>query len=461
MHIPMEFLSPQTTRTDSGAGVRNAPRSQQDKQGSRFEKVFEDELSRHDQKMLKKNTNPVSDTNSTQPNAEKAETVTIQKKDEKIEDNGEALAAGVMGNQANEVVFILEGDKESVATPEMRVETVEPPDTTQIVNPENKENQTETTNTAEAAKSNEFTLNTNDEAQTSVKDQVAAAVQAETTGPAIKQENAKPDAAENEINAKTNAAGEVTARMPEIRTTDNQENAQQNNNDFSRYGNLSPLENENDKTEATGQEDKTYAAAASAVKNKTEDKNANTTSETTTSEIPPPLSDGIKPEQFKAAQQMTQAAANTPVKAENLFEEMIARVETIKNDTKSSMTIQLNPEFLGKVALEITSDAAGLHVKINAEDSGVRGMINGQLTALVESLENKGIAVAEVEVIYTGINFGTFKEPGAEEQGQQRSRGQNKHHEVNAKDAVAYYTTLPDLMDYYLDTGISSVEYRA
>ena len=87
-------------------------------------------------------------------------------------------------------------------------------------------------------------------------------------------------------------------------------------------------------------------------------------------------------------------------------------------------------------------------------------MINGQLTALVESLENKGIAVVDVEVVYTGINYGTFQDP--REGGQQQSKQQHTaNREVNAKDGIAYYAVLPDLMDYYFDTGVSSVEYRA
>jgi len=133
----------------------------------------------------------------------------------------------------------------------------------------------------------------------------------------------------------------------------------------------------------------------------------------------------------------------------------------MQNDTKSAMTIQLKPEFLGNVALEVAVDAAGLHVRINTEDSGVRSMINGQLAALIESLENKGIAVVEVEVAYTGIHYGAFQDP---REGQQQSSGQQqqtKNREANSTDGVAYYAAVTDLMEYYLDTGVSSVEYRA
>jgi len=235
---------------------------------------------------------------------------------------------------------------------------------------------------------------------------------------------------------------------------DRQDNAETSSK-FSDNGNPSPLENGNDKSKVTGQKEKTFSEAADAVRNAVQDR-----PEPAVNEILPPLSEGIKPDQFRAAQQMTQAALSAPVKPENLFQEMISRVEMMQDDTKSAMTIKLNPEHLGNVALEVAVDAAGLHVKISAQDSGVRGMINAQLTALIESLENKGIEVAEVEVVYTGINNGLYKEPG---EGQQQSEGhqQAKGREMNPEDTIAFYTTLPDLFDFYLDTGVSSVEYSA
>jgi len=346
------------------------------------------------------------------------------------EDNSEdTLAAGVMGNLYNEVVFILEGDSKSDTTPEMRVEnTAEPPDVNQIINPETKPI------TSEAP----------------VYAQVAEAVNTEQN---------KTAAVNNEVNnaINTNISEEVLARMPDIRTQDSQNNAESNSK-FFENGNPGPLENENDESlVAAGQNEKTYSQAADAAKKavKSEEK-----TETPVNEIAPPLSEGIKPEQFKASQQMTQAALTAPVKPENLFQEMISRVEMMQNDSKSTMTIQLNPEFLGKVALEVSVDAMGLHVKINAEDSGVRSMINGQLATLIESLEHKGIEVVGVEVAYTGVNYGTFQDP--REGGQQQS----KHHhtgkrEVSTTDGAAYYAALPDLMEYYLDSGQSSVEFSA
>jgi len=420
MHIPVDILSTMTTRTDSGSGVRQRTGSGLEDKGSRFERMFEEELAKYESRFTEKGSN-------TEDDGKDIKSVTETNKEEK-DNTDEALAAGVMGNQQNEVVFILEGDSKSAINHELHIgNNVEPPEINQSIKPENNEAKPEITT------------------ESPVYTQVAEAVKAESA-------MTKPEA----VNIETsNANGEVMARMPETRTQDSQNNAE-NSSKFFENGNPSPLENENDKAQSTGQNEKTYSDAAEAVRSAVEDKSEPVIS---TNEIAPPLSESIKTVQFQATQQMTQAALNTPVKTENLFQEMISRVEMMQNDTKSAMTIQLNPEFLGKVQLEVSVSAAGLHVKINAEDSGVRGMINGQLATLIESLENKGIGVVEVEVAYTGINYGTFQDPReGEQQGKQQ---QAKKREVDHVEGAQYYAALPDIMEYYQDTGVSSVEYSA
>jgi len=157
---------------------------------------------------------------------------------------------------------------------------------------------------------------------------------------------------------------------------------------------------------------------------------------------------------------MKQATQSAPVKAANLFDEMVSRLESTQTESRNTMTIQLKPEFLGEVALEVAMDAAGLHVKISAADSGVKSMINGQITALIESLENKGIEVVEVEVAYTGVDNGAFKEHRDKQS--QSDRPRRKHPEIDPVNGASYYTAFStDLHDYYLEAGVSSVEYSA
>jgi len=403
----MEKLSSMMPLQSPGSGVPQRSGSGVENSTSRFERMLEEKISKYDPQFTVRSISNEDSGRIVRPVAE-----------DKTDDT---LVPGIMGNLYNEVVFILEGDSKSITPHEISVEnTLESPVMNQMVNPETKP-------------------------ESPVYAQVAEAVNTELN----------KTAANNEINGAINTtiSEDVLARMPDIRTQDSQNNTE-NSSRFFENGSPSPLENENNESRVAGQKEKTYSQAADAAKNAADNK-------TEINDIAPPLSEGIKPEQFKAAQQMTQAALSTPVKTENLFQEMISRVEMMQNDSKSTMTIQLNPEFLGKVALEVSIDAAGLHVKINAEDSGVRSMINGQLAVLIESLEHKGIEVVGVEVAYTGVNYGTFQDPregGQEEQGRRQYTAKR---DVSPTDGVAYYAALPDLMEYYLDSGQSSVEYSA
>jgi len=381
-------------------------------------------------------------------------------KPQESDDNSEicaAYAAGVMGNQA-EVVFILEGDMESATEPEMRITATTPEaDITVLAStpgptaamerpepatveakPEPEEKEAQATDQASARDA--------DKTQGAAKiAERAGAAAAETAG--LEQAPAKTEAGNGGV------TGEVTARTPIIRTSERQGN-EEKSFDFSGNGDLSPLENDNDTTPAKGQKGKTFSDTVATVRNAAEGV------QETVNNTPAPLAEGIRPERFKADQQMKQASLSAPVKAENLFDEMVSRLESVKTDNQRVMTIQLKPEFLGKVALEIAMDAAGLHVKISAADSGVRAMINGQITALIESLENKGIGIVEVEVAYTGVDNGAFKE---NREGQEQQEGRRRpDREANQVDAATYYTALPmNALEYYLETGVSSVEYRA
>jgi len=389
--------------------------------------MFEEELAKYDSGLNRKETN-------TEAKGKELKSV--------IEDDNteEALAAGVMGNLNHEVVFILEGDRISATS----IKSQEPisfnlPVIRLPIISETNEEIPEVPQEIQQATSQEIPQETRDYTQ------VAEKINAEQNKPVINEEKSENIA---------NMIEDVTARKPNIGTQESRNDADTNSKSFEK-GNPSPLENENDRSQVHGQSEKNYADTINALNNAAEEQ------QPINNIVLPPLSEGIRPEQFQASQQMTQAALSAPVKTENLFEAMISRVEMMQNDTKSAMTIQLNPEFLGKVALEVAVDAAGLHVKINAEDSGVRSMINSQITALLESLENKGLAVAEVEVIYTGINNGAFKEPGDDGQHQQSRNYKPVNRDTKAIDGVAYYTTLADLQDYYFETGVSSVEFSA
>ena len=414
MHIPMEIKTSLTSRTDRS--IQGQMKSGSDDYSANFTKTFEKEFAKQESRTTVENTNKQ------------------ENKDEKL----------------IEIIPLVEGYSQSAFSSDIIVGNTVEPQVNLMLNMEIEG--TETLQNPENLQSAQNAYNHISQPQP-INPQLFT-TESEYTQAAMSTE--EKTASKPEVNSLENivrADDETVARVPEIRTHE----TQKSNEEFSRFsenGNLSSLENSNDKANKAEQVEKAYSQDTEAVK-----ATANST-EIIISDTQLPVSESVKVEQFQSTQQMAQSSLSAPVRAENLLQEMISRVEMVQNDAKSTMTIQLNPDKLGKVALEVTVDTLGLHVKINAEDNVVRGIINSQLSTLIESLENKGIEVVEVEVAYTGIDNGAFKEH--EENNQSQARQYNSTNgESISNDEVAYFAPLPELIDYYLDTGVSSVEYNA
>ena len=500
MQIPMEALSLLTLRT--GPGEYTRPRAPAYKDDFLFGQFMDAARVGSEPFKPKETAEPKSP--GTMPEGKKAFPFTAEKRS-KLEDITDAicdeemsLAAGViMGNQ-NKVVFILEGDMESGTDPVLSIAAAGGGAAEIVYLPEEAEPDTplfildetdvitgtghadsEIAGAVKAAITNEAAgaADTADSAgaagealpvaadapdntaeKTGVIDEPA--VQSYAGSEAVSDTELKTAAADTaqDGSAAIEDTGEVTARMPAIRTSERSERQDGDDEDPASYkdGYLSPLENENDKTQVKGRKDKEYSKAENT---------ANDTVKST--EVPggnagAPVAADIKPERFQADQQMSRAAGE-PVGTENLFDKMVSQIETNLMDDVRTMTIQLKPEFLGKVAIELALDAAGLHVKINADDLGVKSIVNSQINSLVETLQNKGIEVVEVEVAYTGIDNGEFTDPRKNGAQQPDNPKRARRQDADAiPDDVTYYAMTPvEMMEYYVDAGVSSVEYRA
>ena len=385
------------------------------------------------------------------------------KETQKPGDDGIYIAsfAGMLGT-LNDVTFILEGDKELITDPLIPIQV-----SGQIADEDILS--TGIAQSAEVERTADFASVPVDAADAEIASNArageppihAAADDLPTVGQ-TKMSELLGDGSE------TAQTGGVEARTPETMISEQSDMGHgfgDKNPESFRNGGLSPLENENDNDRAstgdgTGKARRTreFADAVETVKRA----NGEQTQASQADVIPAPLSAGIKPEQFRAAEQMTQAALSTPVEAGNLFDEMVSRIDMMRTEDMQKMTIELKPEFLGKVDLEIALNASGLHIKINAEDHGVRSMVNSQINSLIESLTSKGIEVAEVEVSYTGFNSGEMPQSRGEQTQPDkagRRHGRTDGHKIEEITIDAALS--PDAIDYYIDTGVSSVEYRA
>jgi flagellar hook-length control protein FliK len=411
----------------------------------------------------------------------------IAEKREKVADGkDDGSVVGAATGDHNAVVVILEGDKESNADLETRVEAAAMPVGLMVddglwqiaadgsmaemdgsADPIDRTANVPTVGAADLVGAEIAAYPADAEIAADMRDGLASASaptepagaeRAESESAAsgvINGVSAKAAPVETEDNEAGGTLGEVVARMPIIRTSEQSDMENKGDEEeFSENGNLSPLGNENDKTAVKSRKEKAYSETGNRTATTSKDTGA------AANIAQAPIIGDIKPERFIAGQRLSAQATGTPVRTESLFDEIVSRIETSTTDSMRSMTIQLKPEFLGKVALEIAMDATGLHVKISAADQGVRSMVNGQINALIETLQNKGIEVVEVEVAYTGVNNGAFSDSKGGQSHPNSPRGQRIA--PAAADDSVFYAALPfDALEYYLEDGVSSVEYRA
>ncbi|ABZ84783.1 flagellar hook-length control protein flik, putative [Heliomicrobium modesticaldum Ice1] len=93
---------------------------------------------------------------------------------------------------------------------------------------------------------------------------------------------------------------------------------------------------------------------------------------------------------------MSREAAS--VMRSDLFRQIVANSELLKKADTSELRIQLKPEFLGKLNLNLSVENGIVSVRFAAENLQVRQMLESNLNQLKQSLEEQGLRFDRVEV---------------------------------------------------------------
>ena len=118
------------------------------------------------------------------------------------------------------------------------------------------------------------------------------------------------------------------------------------------------------------------------------------------------------------AQGLSSAGATTAV---NIINQIVDEIKaTVKADTQS-MQMQLNPEHLGKVSVQIVAREGVITAQIHAQSELARQAIESQLSVLKENFQNQGLKVESVEVA-VGLNNFNMEQQFEEQQQQSSSK---------------------------------------
>ena len=109
--------------------------------------------------------------------------------------------------------------------------------------------------------------------------------------------------------------------------------------------------------------------------------------------------------------------------ADNIMSQLMEQIKFSVNDEFKSMEMQLYPEHLGKVGIQVAIKTGILTAQITAENETVKKAIEAQLINLRESFNNQGLKVENVEVT---IASHSFEENNMHNQEGQSDQGRSK-----------------------------------
>jgi flagellar hook-length control protein FliK len=118
------------------------------------------------------------------------------------------------------------------------------------------------------------------------------------------------------------------------------------------------------------------------------------------------------------------------VDAMDLIEQIAENVRVSVSEGTTSMEMQLNPENLGKIYLQISAKEGVVNASITASNEAVRAALEAQVADLRQSLDQAGVKVDAIEVTVASHefeqnldqNFGREEQEGERQQAQASQR---------------------------------------
>lgn len=126
------------------------------------------------------------------------------------------------------------------------------------------------------------------------------------------------------------------------------------------------------------------------------------------------------------AADMTSETSYISVDTMDLLEQVAEQIRVNVSEGTSSMEMQLNPENLGKVYVNISSKEGMIHAQLAASNEAVRAALETQVADLRQNLNQAGVKVDAIEVTVASHEFEKNLEQNQENEKQQGERQQEQ-----------------------------------
>lgn len=135
-------------------------------------------------------------------------------------------------------------------------------------------------------------------------------------------------------------------------------------------------------------------------------------------------------ESFNNVNEMT-STEETQISGRQIIEQIVEQVKVEMNQNTSSLELQLYPEHLGKIQIQVVSKDGVMTARIAAETETARQAIENGLSNLKDAMEQQDLKVDAIEVMVSTTGFGKSDEEQNMEQ-QQKSSKSGRH--INLSD---------------------------
>lgn len=154
----------------------------------------------------------------------------------------------------------------------------------------------------------------------------------------------------------------------------------------------------------------------------------------------------------------TAVPGNEQVRATEIIDQIVEQVRVNMNQDTTSMELQLYPEHLGKIQINVVSKDGIMTARIVAETEAAKQAIEGGLTNLKEAMQHQNLKVEAIEVMVSTTGF----ERGNEEQmaNEQSNTGRNRR-KIDFSETEDEISTEEEVEIEKMRASGSSVSYMA
>ena len=131
--------------------------------------------------------------------------------------------------------------------------------------------------------------------------------------------------------------------------------------------------------------------------------------------------------EVNAAGEMSQTASYTSVDAIDVINQIVERVRISQGIDTTTIEMQLNPENLGRIYLNISSREGAVHAQLYAQNEDVKAALEAQIATLTENLNQAGVKVDAVEIAVATHEFERNLEQNAGSGEEQQEEAQERN----------------------------------